>query len=835
MSVDHSYCVLFASKDGNEAKSRNFKEFDDVISEFMKDQGIPGLALTVSYHGNVIYTQGYGMAGVNRPVTSSSRFRIASMSKPLTAIGVMRLVEQGQLTLEDKVFGPKGILTEFKPSAKGDKRVLQITVRHLLRHSAGWDRDQAGDPVFFNLDAIDAKHGVVSPISDQFNVKLVKFMMTRKLQFAPGKRHAYSNFGFLVLGLVLEKITQMKYETFMREIFLKMGLPRLRVGFTKRILCDTEEVEYFNNREPTVLKSLFANEGHVLPQYGSFSMENTGAYGGWVASVADVLTVLHSLQRGCGDEVAEESIQEARDRGPKSDQIHPGCMERFQTGPQPTSKAGEKALGEQIGAKRDVGGMLDETDVKRMKYCHKYVKESCFTQEPSTPHHPLIGYVEVEICTWDEVGTSRDEDGVSHCCLECNTFTSFGVPIQDEYSHRNNPCEFECHRNTWMSDETAGNIKKDYKEKTSADNSQHECVLKPLTVSEMLAGPGCDNGKQWYGLGLDVQDCGTSFGHTGAMEGSCGTMMHHKSGFSWVMLMNAWSRDMDLDGLVKYALSTAKGYPLYYEADKDKNIHEIISQDVQEKVLLLVPLPDVKALIADAESAGFMLTWINACNIDTNVYFNLIFRQSITRRSVYFDVEHDGFSVILEKEEHRNRQPVLIESYTTNDKILHSILFHESTGHNQGRIISPIVPAKVYLKMISEKQAHGMRVTCQSASVLNGDIYVSSILQNTGQDTVSWLQITAEEFLVEQQRQMKKCRDLHYVKFYSLDEEPYVSAVWATKNTASDRYQRHGASKYGLLQELREAASRNLRLQSCSSYMSEGVLNFAAVWNPSDV
>ncbi|XP_046557378.1 uncharacterized protein LOC124266623 isoform X2 [Haliotis rubra] len=829
MSADHSYSVLFASKDGNEAKSKEFKDFDNVISEFMKDQGIPGLALIISFHGNVIYKQGYGMAGVNRPVTSSSRFRIASISKPLTAIGLMRLVEQGQLTLDDKVFGPKGILKEFKPSAKGDKRVLQITVRHLLHHSAGWDRDQAGDPVFFNLDAIDAKHGVVSPISDQFNVKLVKFMMTRKLQFAPGKRHAYSNFGFLVLGLVLERITQMKYETFMRTIFLRMGLHRLRVGFTKRILCDTDEVEYFNNRDPAILKSLFPNEGLVLPQYGSFSMENTGAYGGWVASVGDLLAVLHSLQRVCGDENSVGSIKYTQGPDPKSCQTPPGRKERLQSWHQSTSNIDVKPIDHdgQSARQRDADGMHNEADVKRIKFCHRYVKDSCFTYEDSAPRHQS----EVEICECD---TSQDCDAdMSHSCLECQTFTPFGVPIQDKYPPLNSYCEFESQRNNWVNDDTAGNA--DCKQKESLDSPNRECLLEAFTVAEMLARPGCQNGNQWYGLGLDVQDCGTSFGHTGAMEGSCGTMMHHKSGFSWVMLMNSWSRDMDLDGLVKYALSTVKGYPLYYEADEDKNIHEINSQDDQEKVLLLVPLPDVQAQIAHAESAGFMLTWINASNIDMKVYFNLIFRQSITRWSVYFDIDDDGFSVILQQEENRDRQPVLIESYTKDDKIFYCILFHESTDHNQGRIVSPIVPAKVYLKLISEKRASGMKVTCQSASVSNGDIYVSSIFRNTDEDTDSWLQITPEEFLVEQQRQMKKSRDLKYVKFYSLGEEPFVSALWTTDANASNRYQRYGASKYGLLQELREAASRNLRLQSCSSYMSDGVLNFAAVWNPSDV
>jgi len=82
-----------------------------------------------------------------------------------------------------------------------------------------------------------------------------------------------------------------------------------------------------------------------------------------------------------------------------------------------------------------------------------------------------------------------------------------------------------------------------------------------------------ETSREWYGLGLDVQDGGCSWGHTGAMEGTSTTYLHHKSGFSWVLLLNSWSRDMDMDGLVKYALSQVSVWDLWEPETTMTNYH----------------------------------------------------------------------------------------------------------------------------------------------------------------------------------------------------------------------------------------------------------------------
>jgi len=107
-------------------------------------------------------------------------FRIASISKTITAVGIMRLVQDGRLSLEDKVLGSQGILNEYSPTVNGDSRIVNITVRHLLHHSAGWDRDRAGDPVFWK---VGKRMNVEEPVTPKM---LIQFMMGKKLQFAPG-------------------------------------------------------------------------------------------------------------------------------------------------------------------------------------------------------------------------------------------------------------------------------------------------------------------------------------------------------------------------------------------------------------------------------------------------------------------------------------------------------------------------------------------------------------------------------------------------------------------------------------------------------------------------
>lgn len=163
----------------NERTPEAYYQLDQIIVDFMQQQDITGGSLAICFHGNLIYTQGYGLANSGLKALSSSLFRLASISKTITAVSILKLVEDGKLKLDQKIFGQNGILKKYKPSGKGDKRLLKITVRHLLQHSGGWDRDQVGDAVFWKLP----KKKNDDPYSDE---ALIRYMLSRKLQFTPG-------------------------------------------------------------------------------------------------------------------------------------------------------------------------------------------------------------------------------------------------------------------------------------------------------------------------------------------------------------------------------------------------------------------------------------------------------------------------------------------------------------------------------------------------------------------------------------------------------------------------------------------------------------------------
>ncbi|VDI52267.1 Hypothetical predicted protein [Mytilus galloprovincialis] len=252
--MDHTYSVRSVQISSNERTPEAYYQLDQIIVDFMQQQDITGGSLAICFHGNLIYTQGYGLANSGLKALSSSLFRLASISKTITAVSILKLVEDGKLKLDQKIFGQNGILKKYKPSGKGDKRLLKITVRHLLQHSGGWDRDQVGDAVFWKLP----KKKNDDSYSDE---ALIRYMLSRKLQFTPGKRHAYSNLGYLILGKVIE------------------------------------EVKYFNNRENILEPSVFEGEGSVPAQYGGFKMEGTGSYGGLVMSVVELLAFFNQINR----------------------------------------------------------------------------------------------------------------------------------------------------------------------------------------------------------------------------------------------------------------------------------------------------------------------------------------------------------------------------------------------------------------------------------------------------------------------------------------------------------------------------------------------------------
>ena len=268
--------------------------FDSLIPALMAKWGVPGGAVAVMKDGKLILARGYGWAdtAARTPVEPDALFRIASISKPVTAIAILRLAEEGKLRLDDPVLpyvqhlAPRG--------GPADARWRRVTLRHLLTHTGGWDRDREGgfDPMFRPTEAA-RETGQPAPASAE---TVVRWMLTKRLDFDPGARYAYSNFGYALLGRVIERVTGQPYESYVRERVLRpAGVTRMRIGRSLLAGRAPGEVRYYDGQ---VVPSVFPGTPARVPfAYGGFHLEAMDAHGGWLASAPDLLRVLRVVDR----------------------------------------------------------------------------------------------------------------------------------------------------------------------------------------------------------------------------------------------------------------------------------------------------------------------------------------------------------------------------------------------------------------------------------------------------------------------------------------------------------------------------------------------------------
>lgn len=264
------------------------EEIDQFVSSFLAKHGAPGASLAITDQGRLVYARGFGYADVTakEPVEPSSLFRIASVSKPITAIAIMQLVDAGKLSLEDTVYS---ILDGYEPyldeGVEFDERQNDITIRHLLQHRGGWDRNISFDGMFQSVRFANALDTPPPAGHDE----IIRCMRGVPLDFAPGKRYAYSNYGYCLLGRVIEKLTGQSYEDYVKQHVLKpIGITDLAIGRTALELRQPNEVRYY---DPSVTRSVFADDLNlrVASPYGAWYLESMDSHGAWIASAKDLV------------------------------------------------------------------------------------------------------------------------------------------------------------------------------------------------------------------------------------------------------------------------------------------------------------------------------------------------------------------------------------------------------------------------------------------------------------------------------------------------------------------------------------------------------------------
>jgi N-acyl-D-amino-acid deacylase len=267
--------------------------FDRTMIQLMEKWEIPGGALAVAQDGQLLLARGYGYADVENGelVQPDSLFRIASISKPITAAAVLKLVEEGKLDLDMPAFQ---LMDDFQhlEGVEAEPRLAQITIRHLLEHSGGWDRNISFDPMFRAVE-IAREMGTPQPADCP---TIIRYMLGQPLDFDPSSHYAYSNFGYCVLGRVIEQVSGQPYEAYVKNnILAPIGIENMHLGRT--LLADQlqGEVNYYAD-ETTITWSVFPGVWNTVPwPYGGFHLEAMDAHGGWIASATDLARFAYAL------------------------------------------------------------------------------------------------------------------------------------------------------------------------------------------------------------------------------------------------------------------------------------------------------------------------------------------------------------------------------------------------------------------------------------------------------------------------------------------------------------------------------------------------------------
>jgi CubicO group peptidase (beta-lactamase class C family) len=242
----------------------------DVAAAFMSKFDVPGLSVAIAREGRLVYENPFGESNrqSHERLTVSNLFRIASVTKPITSTAIFTLIERDKLRQHDKVFGPGAVLgTRFgKPPYK--QWVEEITIDHLLTHTCGgWD-NSSNDPMFEN------------PGMD--HAQLIAWTLeTKPLKNPPGTHFAYSNFGYCVLGRIIEQITRRPYSDFVHEEILgRCGVGDMRISGNALKEGAPEEVIYYDQNGDSPY---------------DMNITRMDSHGGWLATPRDLVLFLNHV------------------------------------------------------------------------------------------------------------------------------------------------------------------------------------------------------------------------------------------------------------------------------------------------------------------------------------------------------------------------------------------------------------------------------------------------------------------------------------------------------------------------------------------------------------
>lgn len=255
------------------AQQEDITAVDSQIESFISQYNIPGASLAISKNGKLVYQKAYGVAdeAQGKAMETKTQMRVASISKTFTGVAVMMLVQDGKISLDDKVFGQDGILGTDYGSKPYSNRVQQVTVKNLLQMTTG------GWVVAGNRDAIDYEQ-------QRTNAGFFDWMMDNAtLNFDPGTQYWYINTNYFVAARVIEKVSGKSYAQFIKE----------RISDPLEMNSTVLGKNGVQGRHPN--EAIYYGQGGLKGFEYTFNLERRDGDGGIVTSAPDLLRFVAAI------------------------------------------------------------------------------------------------------------------------------------------------------------------------------------------------------------------------------------------------------------------------------------------------------------------------------------------------------------------------------------------------------------------------------------------------------------------------------------------------------------------------------------------------------------
>jgi len=241
-----------------------WNELEEALAQIMIRYDIPGLSIAVIRNEKLTYLKSFGYSDKeeNKAASNNDLYRIANISKLITFIATVKLIEQGEMAMDEKVFGANSVLRyDFGAPPAGSNKD-KLTIRHLLNHTSGWTNSPY-DPMYASNNLTNSQ--IIADI-----------LKSRPLTYAPGTTFHDLNFGYSVLGRVIEKLNYMPYENYARSVFYEYGITNIKIGGNTVRERYPNEVKYYQPE-----KSPYA-----------LNLKKMDAHDGWVMSASDLAKIL---------------------------------------------------------------------------------------------------------------------------------------------------------------------------------------------------------------------------------------------------------------------------------------------------------------------------------------------------------------------------------------------------------------------------------------------------------------------------------------------------------------------------------------------------------------